>query len=123
MRRLKKGEMVQMEAQMQFGSWKVPASPAGFVTLPPYTKTSFILPAQFVADSDSSIAGLRVVLEYTTRSEEKKILQHDVKSKHPQHGQTTLDHFRNELRSGSLNNARRRFRMPEITVKPKPNAD
>lgn len=121
MRRLKQGEMIQMEAEMQFRSWKVAPSAAGFVTLPPYTESSFILPAQFVADNDGPITSIRVVLEYTTRTGEKKILQHDVKSKHPQDMQTTLDHFREELRSGSLNNARRMFRMPEIRLRPEAN--
>jgi hypothetical protein len=119
MHRLKKGEMIQTEAQMQFGSWKVPPGPAGFVTLPPYTKTSFVLPAQFVANSNSPITRIRVVLEYTTRTGEKKILQHDLKSKHPAHIQTTLDHFREELQSGRFNEARRMFRMPEIAIKSK----
>jgi hypothetical protein len=74
LRRLKKGEAVQMEAQMQFQSWKVPPGQAGFVTLPPYTKTGFVLPANFVANSNEPIAAVRVVLEYTTRALEKKSL-------------------------------------------------
>ncbi len=122
-RRLKKGEMIQMEAEMQFRSWRVPPSPAGFVTLPPYTESGFVLPAQFIADNEGPITSIRVVLEYTTRSGERKILQHDLESKYPEHIRSTLDHFREELRNGSLNNARRMFRMPEIVVKPKPESE
>lgn len=119
-RRMKQGEIIQMEAQMQFRSWKVPPSPAGFVTLTPYTKSSFLLPAQFVADSSDSIQAVRVVLEYVTKSGDRRILQHDVNSKHSEHTEKTLAHFREEIRSGNLNEARRMFQMPEIVLKPKP---
>lgn len=118
MRRLRKGEVIQMEAQMQFGSWKVPPVPAGFVALPPYTKSSFILPAEFIGGSDHPIKGIRIVLEYVTRSGDKKILQRDVRSKHPEQMKKTLDHFRDELRSGSFNKARRMFGMAEIAAMP-----
>jgi hypothetical protein len=121
-RRLKKGEYVRMKTQMQFRSWKVPPGVAGFVTLPPYTKTTFVLPAHYVANSDKPITGVRIVLEYATRTGERKILQYDVKSKTLQHLQTTLDHFRAEARSGRLNKARKVSRMSEIPVKVKPNA-
>ena len=119
MRRVKKGEMVQMEAQMQFASWKVRPSEAGFVPLPPYTKATFLLPARFLASSTDSIQIIRVVLEYVTRTGDKRILQHDVKPRHPDIIQKILDHFREELRSGNLNEARRMFGMPEIIVKEK----
>jgi len=121
-RRLKKGEAVQMKTQMQFRSWKVPPGLAGFVTLPPYTKTSFVLPAQFVANFDKPITGIRIVLEYATRTGEKKILHHDVKSKNLEHLQSTVDHFREEARSGRLNQARKISQMSEIPVKVKPTA-
>ena len=120
-RRLKKGEMIQMTAEMQFRTWKVPPNPAGFVPLPPYTKMSFVLPAQFVADSTDSIQGFRIVLEYVTKTGDKKILQHDVKPLHAKHIQDTLDHFREEIRNGNFNKARRLFQMPEVVMKSQPN--
>jgi hypothetical protein len=119
MRRLKRGEMIQMESEVQFGSWKVPPDKAGFVALSPYTKTSFVLPAQFIADSVDTIQSIRIVLEYTTRTGDKKILQHEVRPRNAQHVQNTLNHFHEELRNGNLNKARRMFQMPEVTVKPK----
>jgi hypothetical protein len=118
-KRVKKGEMVQMEAQMQFASWKVPPTPAGFVPLPPYTKTSFLLPAQFLADSDASIEKIRVVLEYVTRTGDKNILQHGIRPQHRDIVSKTLNHFREELSNGNLNKARRMFGMPEVVRKPK----
>jgi hypothetical protein len=121
MRRLKRGEMIEMEAQMQFGSWKVPPDQAGFVALPPYTKSSFILPAQFIANSNDSIQLVRVVLEYETRTGDKKILQHDVKWVDDQHVQKTWTHFHEEITNGNLNKARRMFQMPEVVVKSKTN--
>ena len=121
MRRLKKGETVQMKTQVQFRSWKVLPGLAGFVTLPPYTKTSFVLPAHYVANSDKPITGVRIVLEYATRTGERKILQHNVKSKTLEHLQTTLDHFRAEARSGRLNKARKVSQMSEIPVMVKPS--
>lgn len=115
-RRLRKGEMIQGQAEMHFATWRVSPGLGGFVALPPYTKTSFTLPAQFIADSDQPIESIRVVLEYVTRSGDKKMLQHDIKPKHPEHLQKTLDHFRAELRNGNLNKARRNFGMAEVVV-------
>jgi hypothetical protein len=121
-RRIKQGEMIQGTPQMQFASWQAPISPGGFVSLAPYTKTSFVLPADFVANSTASIQLFRFVIEYVTRTGDKKILQHDVKPKHPKHVQKTLEHLREEIRSGTFNDARRRFGMPEITVRPRPDS-
>jgi hypothetical protein len=111
-----------LTTHVQFRSWKVPPSLAGFVTLPPYTKTSFLLPATSIVNSDDSITGIRVVLEYTTREGEKKILDHKVRSKNLDHLQTTVDHFRKEARTGKLNEARKTFQMHEIPVNAKRDA-
>jgi hypothetical protein len=119
MRRLRRGEMIQGQAEMHFATWRVPPGLGGFVALPPYTKTSFTLPAQFIADSDQSVESIRVVLEYVTRGGDKKLLQHDIKPKHPAHLQKTLDHFRAELKNGNLNEARRNFGMAEVVVRQK----
>ena len=107
---------------MQFASWKAPVSAGGFVSLAPYTKTSFVLPVEFVGNSAASIQSCRFVIEYVTPSDDKKILQHDVKPKHPEHIQKRLDHLRNEIRTGVFNQARRRFGMPEIVVRARSDA-
>ncbi len=119
MRRLKGGAMIPMESEMQFASWRVPPTEAGFVTLPPYTKTSFLLPAEFIAaNSTDDIRSYRVVLEYETRAGEKKILQNDVKPSHPDHVRSTLQHFRAEVQNGTLDKARKMFGKPSIGPKP-----
>jgi hypothetical protein len=41
MKRLKKGEMIEMGSELRFRSWKVPPGPAGFVTITAFTGQEF----------------------------------------------------------------------------------
>jgi hypothetical protein len=114
-KRLARGEMIEISSQLQFQVRRRPPE-GGFVTVTPFTSQEFLLPVNFLTFFSGVVKGLRITVEYESWTHETRILQGYTNGKDLPHLRMTIEHYRNEHLSGSMNAARRKFGMPEIPM-------
>jgi len=113
---LKAGKIVAMSQELSMSyEWNTQPPSNGFATIQPYTSQEFLLPAQFLVDWDDSIQSIMTSIEYTDWSDSVRLL-HVIQSDRIEIMTKTLDHYRTEINSGSLNKARTMFRLPPLKI-------
>ena len=120
--RLKKGEPVQSSARLVFPP-KKGAPPEGFVTVTPFTSHKFLLPAHFIAHFNATVKHLRIMVEYQSWTKDVRLLEATTAPKSVGFLQKTIGSFQKQYLDGTLNNMRRRFRLSEIPLPPKPSEE
>lgn len=118
LRMLKRGEIssIPIGTEIQFRSWRSGPTLEGFIVVQPFTSHQFILPAQLIADFDGAISGFRITVEYESWTHAVHIIQVHTRGSLDQ-VRKTVEHYRNEIVTGSLNAARAAFRRPPIVPK------
>lgn len=117
--RLNKGEAVQTSMRLVFPP-KKGAPPEGFVTVTPFTSHKFLLPAPFIEHFNATVKHLRIMVEYQSWTKDVRLLEATTAPKNVELLQRTIGAFQKQYLDGSLNNARRMFRLSEIPLPPKP---
>ena len=119
LRMLKRGKIasIPIGTEIQFRSWRSAPTSEGFTVVQPFTSHQFVLPAQLLVDFAGIIAGFRITVEYESWTHAIKIMQVHTRDSIEQ-VRKTVEHFRNEIVSGSLDSARAAFRRPPIVAKP-----
>jgi hypothetical protein len=117
-RMLKKGKIssIPIGQEVQFRSfWRSGPTHEGFVVVQPFTSHQFLLPAQLLSNFDGTISGFRITVEYESWTHSVKIIQVQTSASLDQVRQT-VEQYRSEILSGSLNKARAAFRKPPIAI-------
>lgn len=112
---LKTGKIdsIQLGAEFEFKTWKSSPTPAGFVEAEPFTRHKFLLPARIFADFESLISGIRITIQYQTRTQTAKLLTVEANDS-VAHLRAVVEHFREDIRNGSLDRARAMFHLPPV---------
>jgi hypothetical protein len=110
---IKHGTAIEIGSEIQYRSWREEPTVEGFITVSPYTSHQFILPSSLVVDYESEVRFIRLILEYVSVTGVPKILKIE-ESRWANALQKMLIRHRDELRTGKLNEARRRFGKPPI---------
>jgi hypothetical protein len=115
LRLLKRGKIksIPMGTEIQFRSWRSAPTLEGFVVAQPYTSHTFLLPAQLIADFDAVITGFCITLDYESWTHAIKIMQVRTSGSLDQ-VRKTVEQFKKQIKDGSLDSARAKFRQPPI---------
>jgi hypothetical protein len=123
MERLKKGEAIPVSLpRISKATWRVASPPTGFMTIAPFTKHEFLLPAEmFVFAFSAKPVCLRFTVEYESWTHKSTIVQQCTIGVAVKRLQQIFDFYCKELSSGNLNNARETWGLPKVKIPPTQN--
>ncbi|CAA6680113.1 MULTISPECIES: hypothetical protein [unclassified Lentimonas] len=103
-------------------SGKIPSG-SDIVTIEPYTRRGYLLPAGITADIDESkVTELEFILEYVDFSGKHRIKSHRSDIQSNVFSRKNIESYMEQLRDGRLNKARKLFQLPPIKIKAQPAA-
>jgi hypothetical protein len=118
--KLDRGEAIPVSLpRISKTTWRVGSPPTGFMTIAPFTKHEFLLPAElFVFAFNAKPVCLRFTIEYQSWTHKSTIIQQCTVGVAVKRLQQTFEFYFNELLSGNVNKARARLGLPEIKLPP-----
>ena len=129
LRDLKAGTIDKIEIGMEV-QWRAAEQPRAialqdFVDIEPFTSHEFILPYELLMDPNATrVKGIAITLRYEAWPGRYKMLQL-VASSSADAINRTIDHAKQQIKSGSMNDARQKFGIPPLITKTdkSPNAE
>lgn len=114
MRRVRRGEAVQISTQIAQRSWKVNVDHTGIVEVRPFTSQSFVLPFVLVGSLEGELKHLQISVEYETWTKRTRILTQCTEGWAVENMKLVIGMAQKALREGQINESRKVFNMQPV---------